>query len=163
MIRTFTLSLATIFAFSGCTKCSKEGAQPGANEQASTNTANTQPANPAGQPATPAGEAQLVIVDQTVGTGEEAVNGKRLTVHYVGKLENGTEFDNSLTRGAPLTFELGRNQVIPGWEKGVTGMKVGGKRKMTIPPTLGYGENGVPGVIPPNSTLIFDVELLKVE
>jgi len=104
----------------------------------------------------------LKIQDLVVGTGEEAKNGKILSVHYTGTLENGTKFDSSLDRGQPFNFVLGAGQVIQGWEQGFVGMKVGGKRKLIIPPSLGYGSTGAGGVIPPNATLIFEVELLGV-
>lgn len=106
---------------------------------------------------------ELQIVEVRKGNGPEAKSGKMVTVHYTGKLTNGTKFDSSLDRNKPFTFQLGVGQVIPGWEKGVAGMKVGGKRKLTIPSKDGYGERGAPPVIPPNSTLIFDVELLDVK
>ena len=105
----------------------------------------------------------LIIEDIVVGTGEEAVSGKRVTVDYAGTLENGTKFDSSYDRGTPFSFNLGAGEVIEGWDKGVAGMKVGGKRKLIIPSALGYGERGAGGVIPPNATLIFEVELLAVE
>jgi FKBP-type peptidyl-prolyl cis-trans isomerase len=108
-------------------------------------------------------EEEMKIEDIKVGTGEEAVAGKNVTVHYTGTLTDGTKFDSSLDRGTPFTFSLGSGEVIPGWDQGVAGMKAGGKRKLTIPPSLGYGEQGAEGVIPPNSTLIFEIELLKVE
>jgi len=98
-----------------------------------------------------------------VGTGDEAVNGKKVTVNYSGTLINGTKFDSSYDRGVPFSFNLGAGEVIAGWDRGVTGMKVGGKRKLTIPSSLGYGATGAGEVIPPNATLIFEVELLKVE
>jgi FKBP-type peptidyl-prolyl cis-trans isomerase len=104
----------------------------------------------------------LKYVDQTLGTGELAVAGKTTTVHYTGWLENGTKFDSSVDRGQPFSFPLGAGRVIKGWDEGVQGMKVGGKRKLTIPSDLGYGARGAGGVIPPNATLIFDVELLGV-
>ena len=104
----------------------------------------------------------LQIEDLQVGTGEEAKAGRPVTVHYRGTLTNGTKFDASYDRGEPLTFVLGSGQVIKGWDQGVAGMKVGGKRKLTIPPALGYGSRGFPGAIPPNSTLVFEVELVKV-
>lgn len=105
---------------------------------------------------------QLKIEDEVVGTGTEAVSGKKVTVNYVGTLTNGTKFDSSYDRNQPFTFNLGAGEVIKGWDEGVAGMKVGGKRKLTIPPNLGYGGSDM-GVIPPNSILIFEVELLKVE
>ncbi len=106
---------------------------------------------------------ELKIEDQVVGTGDEAKAGNTVTVHYIGTLTNGTVFDASRNRGNDgFTFALGAGQVIRGWDMGVAGMKVGGKRKLTIPASLAYGERAVGGVIPANSTLIFEVELLKV-
>jgi FKBP-type peptidyl-prolyl cis-trans isomerase len=104
----------------------------------------------------------LEVVDLVVGQGAEAVAGKRVSVHYTGTLTNGSKFDSSLDRGKPFEFQLGAGQVIKGWDQGVAGMKVGGKRKLTIPADLGYGARGFPPVIPPNSTLVFEVELLGV-
>jgi FKBP-type peptidyl-prolyl cis-trans isomerase len=104
----------------------------------------------------------LKYVDQMVGSGELAVTGKAVTVHYTGWLENGKKFDSSVDRGQPFSFPLGAGRVIKGWDEGLAGMKVGGKRKLTIPAHLGYGTRGAGGVIPPNATLIFDVELLGV-
>ncbi len=104
----------------------------------------------------------LKVEDLKVGTGAEATSGKTVTVHYVGTLTNGSKFDSSRDRNEGFTFRLGAGQVIQGWDKGVAGMKVGGLRKLTIPPDLGYGARGFPPVIPPNSTLIFEVELLEV-
>lgn len=104
----------------------------------------------------------LKVEDLQVGTGEEAVAGKRVTVHYTGTLSDGSKFDSSLDRGRPFDFPLGAGRVIKGWDEGVLGMRVGGKRRLTIPPELGYGARGYPPVIPPNSTLIFEVELLGV-
>lgn len=104
----------------------------------------------------------FMIDDIALGTGEEAVRGKRVTVHYTGTFQDGRKFDSSLDRGVPFTFTLGAGEVISGWDEGVKGMKVGGKRKLTVPPDLGYGPNDY-GPIPGNSTLIFEIELLKVE
>jgi FKBP-type peptidyl-prolyl cis-trans isomerase len=104
----------------------------------------------------------LEIQDLKVGDGAEAVKGKKVSVHYTGWLTNGTKFDSSLDRGKPFQFQLGAGQVIQGWDQGVAGMKIGGKRKLTIPPDLGYGARGAGGVIPPNATLVFEVELLGV-
>ena len=116
------------------------------------------------QPTTPAAPASLVSQDITVGTGAEATPGKTVTVNYTGWLTDGTKFDSSLDAGrTPFSFKLGAGSVIPGWDQGVVGMKVGGKRKLTIPPDLGYGSRGAGGVIPPNATLVFDVELLGVK
>ncbi len=105
----------------------------------------------------------LQIKDQVLGTGSEALSGHRVTVHYTGRLLTGKKFDSSLDRGEPFSFKLGAGQVIKGWDQGVAGMKVGGKRQLVIPPHMGYGASGAGGVIPPNATLVFDVELLGVE
>ena len=103
----------------------------------------------------------LKYVDEVVGTGESPSPGKTVTVHYTGRLENGTKFDSSVDRGQPFEFIIGVGQVIKGWDEGVMTMKVGGKRKLIVPPDLGYGADS-PDPIPPNSTLIFEVELLDV-
>ena len=104
----------------------------------------------------------LVIEDLIIGRGATANAGDDVVVHYVGKLANGQQFDSSRNRRDPLDFALGAGDVIKGWDQGVPGMKVGGMRKLTIPPELAYGEQGCGGVIPPNATLVFDVELLEV-
>lgn len=106
---------------------------------------------------------ELKIEDLVVGTGPEAVSGNLISVHYTGTLTNGTKFDSSKDRGEPFEFTLGAGQVIQGWDKGFNGMKIGGKRKLTIPSEMGYGAQGAGGVIPPNATLIFEVELLGVK
>ena len=105
----------------------------------------------------------LRITDMVVGTGAEASPGDTVVVHYRGTLEDGSQFDASYDRGTPFSFPLGAGRVIKGWDEGVQGMQVGGKRKLVIPPDLGYGSRGAGGVIPPNATLIFDVELLEVK
>jgi FKBP-type peptidyl-prolyl cis-trans isomerase len=105
----------------------------------------------------------LKYVDLQEGQGQEAKAGQTVSVHYTGWLENGTKFDSSLDRRQPFSFKLGAGQVIRGWDEGVAGMKIGGKRKLTIPADLGYGARGAGGVIPPNATLIFEVELLGVK
>jgi FKBP-type peptidyl-prolyl cis-trans isomerase FkpA len=102
----------------------------------------------------------LVFEELVVGTGNAAASGQKVSVHYTGWLTNGTKFDSSKDRGEPFVFPLGKGHVIKGWDEGVAGMKVGGKRKLTIPPALGYGARGAGGVIPPNATLVFEVELL---
>lgn len=113
----------------------------------------------AGAVKTPSG---LSYTDLVKGTGASPTSGKNVTVHYTGWLENGTKFDSSVDHGQPFTFRIGAGEVIPGWDEGVMSMKVGGKRKLVIPPQLGYGAAGAGGVIPPNATLIFEVELLDV-
>ncbi|HZH99283.1 MAG TPA: FKBP-type peptidyl-prolyl cis-trans isomerase [Fimbriimonadaceae bacterium] len=105
--------------------------------------------------------AELLVEDLVIGEGEEATPGKNVSVHYTGTLEDGTQFDSSVNRG-PFDFPLGAGRVIKGWDQGVAGMRVGGKRRLTIPPDLGYGARGAGGVIPPNATLFFEVELLGV-
>ena len=107
--------------------------------------------------------AKLQMEDLVVGTGPEARKGQTVSVHYTGWLIDGTKFDSSLDRGRPFDFQLGAGQVIRGWDEGVTGMRVHGKRRLTIPPDLGYGPQGAGGVIPPNATLVFEVELLDVK
>ncbi len=150
-IKTIAISSLLFFSmFTGC-KCSEKSKTDGA-------------ASSTGEAAKPTENAtELKIVDEVVGSGEEAVEGKEVTVHYTGTLTDGKKFDSSRDRNEPFTFRLGAGMVIPGWEQGIKGMKVGGKRKLTIPPQLGYGERGAGGVIPPNATLLFDVELLGVK
>jgi len=109
---------------------------------------------------TPSG---LKYTDSKIGTGAEAKAGQTVSVHYTGWLTNGTKFDSSKDRGQPFMFPLGGGRVIKGWDEGVQGMKVGGVRKLTIPSNLGYGAQGAGGVIPPNATLVFEVELLDVK
>lgn len=109
---------------------------------------------------TPSG---LKYEDVKVGDGVTPKPGQTVVVHYTGTLENGTKFDSSRDRGQPFKFNIGKGEVIKGWDEGVITMKVGGERKLTIPPDLGYGSRGAGGVIPPNATLLFDVELLGIE
>jgi FKBP-type peptidyl-prolyl cis-trans isomerase len=106
--------------------------------------------------------SELIIEDLVVGSGETARAGQSVSVHYTGWLTNGQKFDSSVDRNDPFDFKLGMGQVIPGWDQGVAGMQIGGKRKLTIPPNLAYGARGAGGVIPPNATLVFEVELLGV-
>ena len=107
-------------------------------------------------------ESGLVFEDISEGAGDAAAAGKMVSVHYTGWLTDGTKFDSSKDRNDPFMFPLGAGHVIRGWDEGVQGMKVGGVRKLTIPSQLGYGERGAGGVIPPNATLVFEVELLKI-
>jgi len=141
-------SIALVLTLAGLSACTNKD-EPAATAPAAEKAAVT--------------EAELKQEDLKVGDGTEAVAGKKVTVHYTGTLTDGKKFDSSVDRKQPFTFNLGAGQVIRGWDVGVAGMKVGGKRKLTIPPNMGYGERGAGNVIPPNATLLFDVELLKVE
>ncbi len=123
------------------------------------NMEKNQNATSTGQNANPAGELKTEIIKE--GTGQAATSGDEVTVNYVGTLENGTKFDSSIDRGEPFTFILGAGKVIQGWDRGILGMKVGEKRKLTIPPNLAYGPNDY-GPIPGSSTLIFEVDLLNI-
>lgn len=105
-------------------------------------------------------EMKVEIIKQ--GEGESAKSGDKVTVNYVGSFEDGSKFDSSIDRGQPFVFTLGENSVIQGWELGVAGMKVGEKRKLTIPPELAYGDRGAGGVIPPNATLVFEIDMLSI-
>lgn len=151
----FVSVLVSTMSLVGCTQCSQK--KDAGTDQAAQSAEQAAPADGA-QPA-----GKLEMTDETAGTGAVAEAGKRLTVHYVGTLQDGTKFDSSRDRDAPFTFTLGAGHVIAGWEEGIKGMKVGGKRKLVIPPQMAYGERGAGGVIPPNATLVFEVELLKVE
>jgi FKBP-type peptidyl-prolyl cis-trans isomerase FkpA len=134
-----------------------QSAVQAAQPQASQSSAPSSPKSDAGK------SGGLVISDQAVGEGPAAKSGDSVTVHYTGWLTDGKKFDSSKDHGKPFTFTLGAREVIAGWDKGVVGMKVGGKRKLTIPPELGYGARGAGGRIPPNATLEFEVELLKID
>jgi FKBP-type peptidyl-prolyl cis-trans isomerase len=122
--------------------------------------APTEGAGPA--PSASVKRAELVKDDVVVGKGTEAVKGSAVSVHYVGTLQDGTVFDSSRERDTPFTFIVGQGKVIRGWDLGVVGMRVGGKRKLVVPPHLGYGEDGSPPKIPGNATLLFEIELLHV-
>ena len=123
-------------------------------------TTNSSPSKVSGQPTTTA--SGLQYWDIKAGSGATAVPGKTVKVHYTGWLSTGAKFDSSVDRGEPFSFPLGEGQVIKGWDEGVVGMKAGGKRQLRIPPDLGYGAQGAGNSIPPNATLVFDVELLDV-
>jgi FKBP-type peptidyl-prolyl cis-trans isomerase len=155
-----TTAFAIIVFASACTKKTEESKPTDAGT--TQNTTATTGTNQTGTAQTNAATPKVESQDVTVGKGAEAVTGKVVTVHYTGTLKDGTKFDSSVDRKEPFTFTLGAGQVIKGWEQGIPGMKVGGKRKLTIPPELAYGANAV-GAIPSNSTLIFDVELLEVK
>jgi FKBP-type peptidyl-prolyl cis-trans isomerase len=117
-----------------------------------------------GPPTPPAQPAGLRVDEIKAGSGAVAARGKTVSVHYTGRLTDGTKFDSSYDRGQPIDFTLGAGMVIKGWDMGIDGLRVGGKRKLTIPPELAYGERGTPGgPIPPNATLVFDVELVAVK
>lgn len=107
-------------------------------------------------------QVRMKIEDLVTGSGATAVSGQKVSVHYTGTLVDGSKFDSSLDRGRPFEFKLGAGQVIQGWDQGVAGMQVGGKRRLTIPPELGYGKRGYPPVIPASATLVFEIELLSV-
>ena len=108
-------------------------------------------------------QSGLEYIEVEAGTGAQATAGKVVSVHYTGKLQDGKVFDSSIPRGEPITFPLGKGSVIKGWDEGIALMKVGGKAQLIIPPNLAYGENGAGGVIPPNATLVFDVELVSIK
>lgn len=150
-----TSSLALVISLAGCTPGCNKDVDHEASPETST-AATTEDTTAAST------DSALKIEDTKVGEGKEAENGKVVTVHYTGTLTDGTKFDSSHDRDEPFSFSLGSGQVIKGWEKGIQGMKVGGKRKLTIPPEMAYGANAV-GAIPANSTLVFDVELLDVD
>ena len=105
----------------------------------------------------------LIIEDEIIGQGQEAKSGDTISIHYTGTFTNGVKFDSSLDRNQPFETQIGVGQVIKGWDEGVIGMKIGGKRRLTIPPSLAYGPQGITGSIPPNSTLIFELELLDIK
>jgi FKBP-type peptidyl-prolyl cis-trans isomerase len=167
------LSLAVLLAIFAVSACSKL-TEPPKQEQIQTESAEVKTAEPrasasasaapAPKPAEPPpSNEKLEMKDIVVGKGAEAKAGDTIKVHYVGTLTDGKEFDSSRKHGQPFEFELGAGRVIQGWDQGFAGMKVGGKRKLTIPPSLGYGARGAPGAIPPNATLLFEVELLEVK
>lgn len=161
-LKTFSLLSLTVFAFICAALSAKVVAAPTGSAKAK----KTEKAA-AGKPKDLGGG--LIAVDNTVGKGAEAKTGKMVKVHYTGWLfdpqskQKGNKFDSSVDRKQPFEFPLGTGMVIKGWDEGVAGMKVGGKRTLTIPPEKGYGAQGAGGAIPPNATLLFDVELLDVK
>jgi FKBP-type peptidyl-prolyl cis-trans isomerase len=151
--RTIVAFLVGAGIFCGIAGCGKHGSQ----DQASSATPSVGNSNVI----TTSSGLQYQILKE--GTGPVAQSGQQVSVHYTGWLTNGTKFDSSVDRGQPIQFPLGTGRVIKGWDEGVAGMKVGEKRKLTIPPSLGYGERGYPPVIPANSTLVFEVELMGIQ
>jgi len=178
--RILTVSAITVALLGACGRVEPttppEGAAPGGTaapvaEGAAPTAVGAAPATTGAAPAAPTklDESQIITTpsglkyaDLTTGSGAEATPGKQVSVHYTGWLTNGTKFDSSLDRGEPFTLQLGSGSVIKGWDEGLVGMKVGGKRQLIIPPELGYGDADQ-GVIPPKSTLIFEVELVDVK
>lgn len=161
-VKTLLVSLvvASGLSLSACNMCSKPAETPTDKALDPSLSATT----PAVDPASKTALEELKVEVLKEGQNETAaVSGKKVTVHYTGRLTDGKVFDSSEQRQAPFAFILGAGQVIPGWEKGVTGMKIGERRKLTIPYHLAYGDKGVGSVIPPKATLVFEVELLNVE
>jgi FKBP-type peptidyl-prolyl cis-trans isomerase len=159
LIRQKVVLLPVIFAVLGFVSGCGNSEKSSTSNQSSASSPSS-PTRVNGQPTTTASGLQYWEI--VVGTGDTAVPGKPVSVHYTGWLTSGEKFDSSLDRGKLFVFSLGEGQVIKGWDEGVVGMKAGGKRQLRIPPTLGYGNSGAGGVIPPKATLIFDVELLEV-
>ena len=161
------LSLAGCTASSGGSATSSTATESSGTAVKATATTPSTPSDASGAAAAAAKEISmpsgLKYVDLKVGDGQIAETGMTAQVHYTGWLTDGTKFDSSVDRGQPFSFKLGAGQVIRGWDEGVKGMRVGGKRKLTIPPDMGYGQAGAGGVIPPNATLVFDVELLGLQ
>jgi FKBP-type peptidyl-prolyl cis-trans isomerase len=168
------LGVALALALAGCNSTTTTTGGSSSSSTSATGSSSTSattaapPAAASGTEATAAAKEitmpnGLKYVDLKVGDGQIAETGMTAQVHYTGWLTDGTKFDSSVDRGQPFSFKLGAGQVIRGWDEGVKGMRVGGKRKLTIPPDMGYGAAGAGGVIPPNATLVFDVELLGVQ
>lgn len=145
----FRFAGAAVIVAAGLSACTKEGAVATDLSKLSEKAVTT--------------KSGLKYEDLAAGSGKEAVKGRPVKVHYTGWLTDGTKFDSSKDRNEPFSFPLGAGHVIRGWDEGVAGMKIGGKRKLVIPADLGYGARGAGGVIPPNATLVFEVELLGVE
>lgn len=163
MMHRTILSIGALVLLAGCAAQQPVGPPPDITLQQPSQEAFEKPPVPAsalGQPVV-APTNGLSITDIKRGSGPAAESGRSITVNYVGKLTNGTVFDSTVGK-SPFTFLLGAGQVIKGWDQGVVGMKVGGKRKLVIPPTLGYGGSGVPPQIPPDATLVFEIELVSI-
>ncbi len=178
--RTLPFLAAAVLVSTACKGSTEEAAKPAesakpaaaiaANPAVQNATAAAVAQPPAAVPAGKEGSVQKVTTPSglqyeeiIVGTGAQPTAGQTVVVHYTGTLTDGKKFDSSVDRGQPFKFVLGRGMVIKGWDEGLSTMKVGGKRKLTIPPDLGYGARGAGGVIPPNATLVFDVELIAVQ
>ena len=157
--RTALLALSAALIAAALSGCSAAPTASSTSSEPASAPAATPTQPEAASPGKTADVTELKIEDTKVGTGAEAVAGKLVTVDYTGWLTDGTKFDSSVG-GSPFSFRLGGGEVIEGWDRGVAGMKVGGKRKLTLPPELGYGARGAPPAIPPNATLVFEVELL---
>ena len=145
--------------------CQQSSSTPSSNPSTTSSMEAPKPAAPSAVPsaATRTTASGLQIQDLQIGTGAEAVTGKRVSMHYTGTLTDGTKFDSSLDSGRPYELTLGNREVIAGWDEGIVGMRVGGKRRLTIPPQLAYGARGYPPVIPPDATLVFELELMDVK
>jgi FKBP-type peptidyl-prolyl cis-trans isomerase len=165
MIRRILIALSFLGAtlLYGCEGCSKQDATTSGSSEVKSDVSEDATSEAVDETAPTKTEGGMEILDVKVGTGAEAVEGKTVSVHYTGTFLDGKKFDSSRDRGEPFKFPLGAGRVIQGWDKGVKGMKVGGQRTLTIPPELAYGSRGAGGVIPPNATLKFDIELLGVE
>ena len=160
LIAAFAVAVTAVFSV-GCTQ-QDEPPQPSGTDSSAEDTATQEEATETAPPEETGEYVNGVLVEDIVeGDGAVAQKGDTVSVHYTGTLEDGTKFDSSKDRGQPFEFRIGQGRVIQGWEEGVPGMKVGGVRKLTIPPEMGYGARAV-GPIPPNSTLVFEIELLAV-
>ena len=161
MHKRIVVTLVALALLAGMAVAQKKAAQKSSTKAESTKVNTNAPTAVTGEPVTT--KSGLKYWDIKKGTGETATEGKMVKVHYTGWLTNGKKFDSSVDRKEPFEFHLGGGEVIRGWDEGVSGMQVGGKRQLRIPPELGYGNRGAGGVIPPGATLVFDVELLGVK
>lgn len=153
---------AIYFGLKSANKAAEATPTPGASAEVNFNMTTPSPVQTV-VPAQSIDVEKLTVEDLVLGNGQEAVSGKKVTVNYSGTLLDGRKFDSSYDRGTPFSFTLGAGSVIRGWDEGLVGMKIGGKRKLTIPSSMGYSNVGVAGVIPPNAALVFEIELLGVE